>query len=319
MFLFLRDLLFLIMVQSIVAHPLYAEPKVRIVMTVDWEGRNLDPSNLAAMRALRSDYPELPILHYLNAAYFTKPDAEPVAVREAMASVLLTNDQRGLHIHAWKSLITSAGVAFRNAPSLRDGNVPASEEECRYDCGHVIPLTVYNREELARIVAFSVKTLAEQGFGTPRHFRAGAWMLDHNVAEALTANGIVTDSSAVYAEFLKARWGDKPLYPAVRELWPEIRPTSQPYPISTAQGALWEMPDNGCLADYMTSEQMLQVVRENLERANKGGDTRLVVVGFHQETASQYLPRIRSFVDQVTALYGQSGEVVFGAMPKSFP
>ena len=41
------------------ATPAVAEPKVKVIMTVDWEGRNLDPQNLAAMRVLRADYPQV--------------------------------------------------------------------------------------------------------------------------------------------------------------------------------------------------------------------------------------------------------------------
>ncbi len=293
----------------------FATPKVRVVMTVDWEGRELLAKNLDAMRSLRADYPDLPILHYLNAAYFTKPDADPVKTRELIQSVLLPIDQRGLHIHAWKTLITGAGVAFRRSPGLATGDQPLSDAECQYDCGHAVPISAYTSSEMAKVVRFSQSILAQQGFGKPIYFRSGAWMLSQDVAEALTANGIISDSSAVPGSFLQPAWGAYPLYQRVMALWPNINSESQPFVISTQSGPLLEVPDNGCLADYMTAEQMLQVVHDNLVNAQSDGKIRTVVIGFHQETAMTYLPHIRGLLEGVAKLSAEGADIEFVAMP----
>jgi hypothetical protein len=110
-----------------------------LVVTVDWEGLNLSDDNLAAMRALRERFPEIPLVQFLNAAYFTKPDADADAVQARIASVLRDGDELGLHIHGWKRLFEAAGVSYRPSPTFRgpDESGPA----CDYDCGHAVPIS----------------------------------------------------------------------------------------------------------------------------------------------------------------------------------
>ncbi len=290
-------------------------PLVHVIMTVDWEGRNLNPSNIAAMQQLRQDYPTLPILHYLNAAYYFKSGANAEQTTDTIRSTLLPIDQLGLHIHGWQSLFTAAGVTFRNQPNWNPGGKPLTDAECASDCGHSIPIRAYSEAELSQVIKFSIDTLSSHGFGRAQHFRAGGWMLSQRVSNALTANGIVSDSSAVPAEFLHARLYNYPLYQWAVQTWTGITQTSQPYLLTTKHGALLEVPDNGCLADYMSGAQMLTVLKANLAEAQASGEERIVVVGFHQETADDWLPHIRDFLSGAFALNANGQVVSFGAMP----
>src|SRR5258708_1793941 len=43
--------------------------KLQLVVTVDWEGRDLRDDNLRAMQDLRTRFPQVKIIHFLNAAY----------------------------------------------------------------------------------------------------------------------------------------------------------------------------------------------------------------------------------------------------------
>ena len=47
-------------------------PGVQVLVTVDWEGSGFDEEDLAAFRQFRDEFPEVPLTHYLNAAYFTR-------------------------------------------------------------------------------------------------------------------------------------------------------------------------------------------------------------------------------------------------------
>jgi len=100
---------------------------------------------------------------------------------------------------------------------------------------------------------------------------------------ALAAEGFLVDSSEVAHEHLPRGFGD------VDILWPNATRVSQPYRV---QGSLVEVPDNGCLADYVTSDQMVDnfhaVVKSNV------GKPAVLSLGFHQETAAKFLPRLRS-------------------------
>ncbi|HRH40754.1 MAG TPA: hypothetical protein PKY82_03855 [Pyrinomonadaceae bacterium] len=274
----------------------FSQGKVRIVVSVDWEGDDLQPNNLQAMREFRRDFPEIPLQHFLNAAYYTKQQAVAAEVTKSIKSVLLPKDEQGLHIHAWRRLVESSGVTFRSSPSfVLEGYTIA---DCKIDCGQEIALTGYANAELRKIIAHSIEILQKEGFNRPKSFRAGGWMADDNVLSALAAEGFTLDSSATDAEFLKASWSKYNLYGMVLKLWSEIKPTSQPYIYQTSSGLkILELPNNSCLSDYVTGEDMLKVFQSNAQNLKKNRKKDVYLsIGFHQETAAEYLPHLREAI-----------------------
>lgn len=270
---------------------------IRVVVSVDWEGRNLDPQNLAAMEHFRHDYPDIPLQHFLNAAYFTKPDRD-LHTAAAIKSVLRPGDEQGLHIHPWRSFVEAAGVSFRTEPAFRG---PMDLSQCDPDCGHDVNMAAYTEKELQKLIRFSIKTLVKHGFARPKSFRAGAWQADNHVFRALVREGITLDASATSAEYLKERWGKSLLYPVVGKLWPQISPISQPYRVNLGQGqTLWELPNNGCLADYVTGAVIAQTFQDNVELWKKDKTKHIYVsIGFHQETAQKFLPQLRQGIEAI--------------------
>jgi hypothetical protein len=269
-----------------------------LVVTVDWEGRDLASANIEAMRKLRQDYPEVPFVHYLNAAYFTKSNADSFEVKRKIDSVLLPIDEQGLHIHGWKSLFEAAGVTHRRSPNWIPNGQSLTDAECAYDCGHTIPITAYTYSELRQVINYSIRVLTDHGYNRPKSFRAGGWLASDNLFQALAAEGFTSDSSAVNPAFLKAKLQTYNLYTWLVNTWPSITTTSQPY--VTPQN-VWEFPDNGCLADYVTYQDMVGVINANLKQlqASTESTNRYVVIGFHQETAAQYGSRIRQILSAV--------------------
>jgi hypothetical protein len=271
-----------------------AQGKLRIVVSVDWEGRELVEENLEAMKSFRNDFPEVPLQHFLNAAYYTKRDANAARITRSIRSVLRAGDEHGLHIHAWRSLVKAAGARFLTSPSFVDQDV--DESQCGEDCGADVPLTTYTESELRKVIHKSVDILIAQGFDRPVSFRAGGWQANNTVLSALAAEGFTLDSSATYAEFLKEAWGEYNLYNFVGQLWPQTVPTSQPYVFTNRDGLkITELPNNGCLSDYMTGSAMLKVFTANAKNLAKNPQQDVYMsIGFHQETAAEYLPRLRS-------------------------
>jgi hypothetical protein len=285
-----------ILLQLLFAANAFAQGKVRIVVSVDWEGQNLQAANLEAMQNFRRDFPKIPLQHFLNAAYYTRYPAESEQVTTLIKSVLRKGDEHGLHIHAWRSLVESSKVFFRKTPSfVEDGY---STADCEIDCGHDIALTGYTTAELRKIIAHSVEILTREKFDRPKSFRAGGWQADDNVLEALANEGFTLDSSAVPAEFLRKEWSKYNLYGFVAKLWADITPTSQPFDYKTSSGLkIRELPNNSCLSDYMKGADMLKVFQANarLLKKNPKKDVYLSI-GFHQESAAEYLPRLRQAI-----------------------
>ena len=270
--------------------------KVYVNVSVDWEGREVSEENIKSMESFRQKFPHVPLLHFLNAAYFTKEGADAEQTKSQIRRVINKDDELGLHIHAWKSLVKAAGVEYRSSPSWsRRG-----EENCEGECGHGVPLWAYKEKELRKIISFSLDVLEGAGFGRAQSFRSGGWMSSRKVLKALTAEGIKLDASAVPREFLASsqpvitRWVD--------EIWPGVNKISQPYLVRTEEGEITEFPNNGCLADYMTGRMMLSVFKDNIRLWSLDKDKDIFVsIGFHHETASYYLPQLERALELIEA------------------
>jgi hypothetical protein len=272
--------------------------RIQIVVSVDWEGRDLEAKNLQAMRDLRTAMPDVRIVQFLNAAYFTKPGANAADVRAKIQSALLPTDELGLHIHGWKRLVEASGVKFRTQPNFW-GRAWLSND-CSFDCGHEVSIGGYTEPELEKIVGTSLGILEQNGFGRAKSFRAGGWMASATVRQAIVAQGIRWDSSAVPREHLASEIATLPLLDWVGTTWKGTTSTTQPYAISTPAGTLDELPDNGALADYMTADEMVAVFRANVTEWRKDTKAiRVVSIGFHQETAADYVPRVRAALEQI--------------------
>ncbi len=276
--------------------------KMQLVVTVDWEGRDLEEANLVAMERLRARFPDVKLVHFLNAAYYTKQDADAADVTARIGRVLAPGDEKGLHIHGWKRLFEASGVAFRAEPTLWGTSLDANGAECASDCGHEVPISLYTTEELRKVVRFSRDTLADNGFGQASSFRCGAWMTKTTVRDAIAAEGMTHEHSAVPTVFLQPKLANVPLYGWLSELWEGTTSASQPYLMPTSSASLVEVPDNGALADYVTADDMVGTFETNKTAylANRRRNT-VVSIGFHQETAARYLPELEAALERIYA------------------
>lgn len=273
--------------------------KIQLLVTVDWEGRDLRDDNIAAMKDLHAKFPQVKVVHFLNAAYFTKSDSDAAAAKAEIASAIAPGDEKALHIHGWKRLFEASGVSFISGPTF--WGTTLKPNECFYDCGHEVPLSNYSVEDLRKVVRFSLDTLETQGFGRAKSFRCGGWMAKENVREAIAAEGLTYEESAVPAEFLAPKLRQYPIQGWLSELWAGTTQTSQPYRIATPAGELVEVPDNGALADYVTADQMVAAYQANKAEWQRNNRTKNVVVsiGFHQETAATYLPQLETALQRI--------------------
>lgn len=286
-------------------------PVVRVAISVDWEGRDISTINLRAFAPFRVAHPDVPLTHFLNAAYFTKRDADPDEVARQIRQVLSHRDELGLHIHPWQSLVEASGVTFRSEPTIWGNGRPMRRG--KRDSGHEVSVEAYETDEFEAIVAKSVGVLAANGFVVGTSFRAGAWLAGPRVREAIRREGFLVDSSAT-----DTRWHDEiadtALPGMMREIWPDITSDTQPFLLETPAGDIIEMPDTGALADYVTAQEMAGHVRNAVAKLGSESD-RFVHLGFHQETAALYLPRVTAALREIQAEYPD--RVVFETLETS--
>lgn len=298
---------------------LTAKKTLELVVSVDWEGRDLTEANLHAMEAFRERFPDVPLTQFVNAAYYTKIGANAADVTARINRGIRSRDERGLHVHGWKRLFEASGVTFRKTPTFWGPTHPLSND-CNQDCGHEVPISAYTVDELRKVFRFSLDTLAANGLGRAKSFRTGGWMARSNVLEALVREGILRDNSAVNQPFLKEEIGTLPLSTWLGELWPNVTDTSQPYLIDTPAGPIVEIPDNGALADYVSPTDMMRVYGACVTAKKASPKTSIAInLGFHQETAAKYLPVLIQALDLMFAQAKKDGLTLRGTTTDRLP
>lgn len=274
--------------------------KIQLVVTVDWEGRDLRDDNLAAMQDLHAKFPQVRIIHFLNAGYYTKQGAVAGDVTTRINRAIKPGDEKALHIHGWRRLFEASGDTFRFSPTFWGTSLDPHGRDCMDDCGHEVPISLYTTDELRKVVKFSLDTLEHNGLGRAKSFRCGGWMAKPNVRDAIAAEGLKYEHSAVPVTFLQAKLGNMPIYGWLSDLWKGTTNVSQPYSLATASTPLLEVPDNGALADYVSTQQMMDTFEANKAAFLRDRSKNVVVsVGFHEETASSYVPQLEAALQKM--------------------
>lgn len=272
--------------------------QITVYVTVDWEGAWLENDNIEAMQNFRKKFPHIPMLQLLNPAYFLKQGVDKNLTAAQIQSTFLPLDTQGLHVHAWKSLVEYCQVPYQHSHSFTNEN-----ETCETgDCGYTVSLEyAYSEADLTKLLACSRDLLVEQGFEKATYFRAGGWQMGPKLANALQANDFVWDSSRIDANLLMTRWhADSGMIKMVSALHANSTPLEQPFelrPANANNNALIEYPNNAALADYTSTQQIVEMFRQLILNNKK-----VMVLGFHQETAAMYLPRLEKVIPQLEAI-----------------
>lgn len=279
----------------------------KIVLSLQWEGRDLLDHNLIAIAELRAQFPDIPMIHFISPAYFLRSPSEALSARQKIRSVMRSQDQIGLALGGWKSLVGAAGAIFRNGPTF--WGYALRPNDCAWDCGQDIPVHIYPEEELDKIMTQAVKTLEEHGFGRPRGLAVTGWMASPTVLEAATRVGISHDFSAVPNEPLKPLIGSYPLQAWVQGLWPKSTPTFRSFKIPTQTSSILEIPQSLPPIDYVTVAAALKVLTDfnapvkDPQDASQG--ERVFQIVFHQETAQTMAPRLFKLLTTLEGLKQQ--------------
>ncbi len=270
---------------------------IKVYVTVDWEGISLEGENIETMREFRQKFPYIPMLQLLNAAYFVRDHPHNEWLTQIIKSTFLPKDTQGLHVHAWKSLTNYCKVDYQYTHSFAD-----VDEHCNIgDCGYTVSLELaYSQQALTQLVACSRDVLVNNGFDQAIHFRAGGWQLGPKLIVALEASGFVWDSSTIDANLLMTRWHEESgMVQMLKQLHPISTPLDQPYPLNAQ---LMEYPNNAALADYTSTQQIVTLFENLILNKNLSNNIKVMVLGFHQETATDFLVRLEDAIPQMEAI-----------------
>lgn len=280
---------------------------VVVALTIDWEGVAITPEAIDAMEDLRRRAGATPITHFVSAAYYTS-GADPVEVSRSLQRLVRTDDELAVHLHGWGSLVQASDVAPRLAPSFLTGTDKLLEFDGA-DRGFDTDLDTYDVVALRAMLRRSRTLLAQSGHPVSRSFRAGGYLGTPKMLRALRAEGFTVDSSATHPDQFDAAYGL--LSTRVRELWPTVDATTQPFVIADPVAPIIELP-LAAIADNAEADELAGVIARAGERLAKvPTDDVFVVLGFHFETSPEYGERIAAALDAVRARTDLAAHVQF--------
>ena len=256
-----------------------------VLMSTDWDFSDPTAQPLDNQDQLHRDHPGLKVTQFVGPYTFTDPNVLPS--RRAELATWLTDqrdtygDEIGLHIHPYCNFVNASGV---------ECVVDQSTVYPTDTSGYTIKVGAYGYTEFTKLLQSAKHLFQDNGLGTPRTFRAGGWTATSETLQALVDEGFIADSSAINWQYLTV-WeheGTGELYRWNMAHWSGIGDTSQPYwPNSVdPQGTkapyagLLEVPDNGIMVDYITTDEMVSVFGMNWDGTPLSNATTLVV-GFH--------------------------------------
>jgi hypothetical protein len=276
-----------------------ATGKLFVAVTLDWEGAYFSGDALDALDALRVKLgDDVPVTHFMCAAYFSKPEPDPEGF-ENLRTSLRPGDELALHLHLWKSLAIAASIEPKLSPSFLTGTDKLVEFPDG-DIGFDTDLDVYGVADLRALVRTSKKLLEPSAMTVSTSFRAGGYLATPKVLQAIRDEGFTTDSSAAAADQFNGPT-DKILRQRIKEVWPAAGPGTQPYVISTPSGPIVEMPISA-VADYVSAGDITDVITSAHERLAKDRTKNVfVVLAFHQETADEFGARIHEALQRIRA------------------
>lgn len=286
---------------------------INLSIGVLWEGEHLAKRNLEALSSFRRKYKSIPLVQFFNPVHLIRKQ-DLKLLKKHFEGVILKKDVWGLHLHSWKSLLEHAGVPWKTEPSFW-GNILESED-CAQDCGHEIPLTVYDQNELERVISRSFELLKGMGLPKPLVFWAGGWLSTPALWSSLSKFNIYFDFSAVPTRLLEDKLSRYPLYTWLQNRWSYVHPFSQPqgHSVGDSQDSLKivSVPNNLGTIDYMDNKKLLQLVKAQIHLSAATPDKPIYLsLGMYQDTAAMHLKRLGKLLKSITAM-AQTHQVRLG-------
>lgn len=200
--------------------------KLDAYLVVKWEGRELEEPNLEALDSLRKKFPEVPVIHLINPTYFKESAKQSGENLDAIRKRIADQDEVGLYLAPNANLVKAADVLAIRKPTFWS----YSEEVCSKDCGLAVPMTVYNRSDIVKLIYTAHSVMKEFGFQDLQSFAVHGFIHPagaQNVADSLAYTNDLTavDTSLVKShlkEFPIGNWlesNELPTAPETLKAW----------------------------------------------------------------------------------------------------
>jgi hypothetical protein len=198
-----------------------------LVLSVHWEGRGLDGVPYLA-RARRELLPNVPVTHYVSAAYFAR-GGDLDAIIERMLPAFSSGDEVALHVHGWHSIRgaldpVSETVITGADPKLQIAYPGISEQlDAGFThpvCAHSSPvIDSYIQNSRLLLRPFLTALVKKKGINVERMLRgirAGHGLATDRFLDCARRAGFLYDASA-----MDSVWAERAAADSLRQELPE--------------------------------------------------------------------------------------------------
>lgn len=270
------------------SHPYY------VLMTNDWDYSDNPDSAITLINNLRTAHPKMKMTSFIGPYTFTdtavSSSRRTYLVNWVLGMKTTYGDEVGLHIHPYVNFVQTTTVTAKTTPAWNTSNYDST--------GYLVYLYSYTQTEMGTLFTKAKSLFQTNGLGTPTSFRAGGWTNQIHTLKALETAGFVADSSPCNWARIEECIGttSQPLYYWCQTNWSLMNDTSQPFYASqtniqvagTPRVNVLQLPNNGCLVDYVTSTEMISIFTSNWSSLPLS-TPKAYVFGFHPPNFSTTL------------------------------
>lgn len=273
----------------------FAATTVTVDITVHWEGRELHAPNVEALERMRKTYPDIPLTHFVNPAYFLD-EAKAADNFSAMQRVLGAQDEVGLYLAPMEMLVKEAGVILKLSPSF--WGYMDEGELCQNDCGLDVPLTVYTREETLRLLSSAHRTLAQAGFTNLKSFMVRGWMEAPYLTQLASSFGYRFDMSPVDPGLVTPKLREFPLSAWVAERWSMLSKADAEtlQTLADSHPQVRSIPQRGGI---MELNEQLEILARFDRQVKEGKPDEVFTLALSAEAAFQSWPKLRMILQSL--------------------
>lgn len=173
--------------------------KLDAYLIIKWEGKALEEPNLEALDSFRKKFPDVPVIHLINPAYFKETAKVSGDNFEAIKKRIADNDEVGLYLVPSANLVKAADVMLLKKPTFWN----YSEELCTNDCGLSVPMTAYTRADVVKLTYTAHSILKEFGFSDLQSFAVHGFVHPAGILSITEGLGYTNDLTGIDKSLLR--------------------------------------------------------------------------------------------------------------------
>lgn len=291
---------------------------LNLAVSYVWSGHEIKDHNIDTFKGFRKSFPNIPIIHFISSSYFARGSELASKNAQLIKQTMVEGDRVGILLAGWKSEIQQSNVIFKNSPTF--WGTQLNRAQCTKDCGIEVPLTVYSKDEISKLVKNAKSALEAQNFGNPVAIKVEGFISSPEIMEVASENEIYLDFTVTSSKLVNNKLAPYPLNNWVNLYWSELQAKNLPFDAKVRNNSLLVVPQSIGTIDYLSVQEVGNVFRDYLESYEKSHDNAsklgTIAISIHQSTAYNEMPKL---IQTLKNIYHNSNLTGYALIPLALP